>query len=357
MKFADFTKFGSPTDWLVAAIVAAAVYFVLFFIRYGLERYFAALARRKGQEKRDSAGYAIVGRSMSFVFLVAAVYAGYYLLDFPQKVNAVVNKIALITVLFQLGLWGSAAVRHWMSRRTREKMEEDPSRASAMGILSLLLKTAVWALILLLILDNLGVDITAFVAGLGVGGIAIALAAQNILSDLFAFVSIVLDKPFEVGDFINVGDDYLGTVEKIGVKTSRLRSLSGEQIIFPNGDLLNSRVRNYKRMEERRILFTFGVVYSTPYEKLAAIPGMVREIIENTQGTRFDRAHFAKYGDFSLDFEVVYYVLSPAYNIYKDKQQEINLAIFKRFEEEGIEFAFPTRTIYLARSPQPAGHA
>ncbi len=350
MKVPDFIVVG---ELLLAAAVALGVFFALLLIRYGLENYFAAQARRKGKEKTDSAGYVIVRRSAPFVFLIVALYAGYYLLEFPEKVDAVVNKAALVVVLFQFGLWGSAAVRYWIARRTREKLQEDPSRASAMGILSFLLKLLVWGLVLLLILDNLGVNITTFVAGLGVGGIAIALAAQNILSDLFASVSIALDKPFEVGDFIIVGD-YLGTVEKIGVKTCRLRSLGGEQIIFPNGDLLNSRVRNYKRMEERRIRFIFGVVYSTPYEKLAEIPTIVRELIDNVEDTRFDRAHFAKYGDFSLDFEVVYYVLRPDYSIYMDKQQEINLAIFKRFEDEGIEFAFPTRTIHLERGSKGA---
>jgi len=356
MKLTDFTRFGSPLDWLIAAVVTVVVYFLLLSVRYGLEKYFSAAARRKGKDDGDSVGYAIVRRSVSFVFVVVAAYAGYYLLDFPQKIDAIVNKTALSIVLFQFGLWGSAAVRHWTAHRTRRTLEKDPSRVSAMGIISFVLKASVWLLVLLLILDNLGVNITAFVAGLGVGGIAIALAVQNILGDLLASVSIALDKPFEVGDFIIV-EDFMGTVEEIGVKTCRLRSLGGEQIIFPNGDLLNSRIRNYKRMQQRRVRFSFGVVYNTPYEKLAAIPGIVREIIENTEGARFERAHFAKYGDFSLDFEVVYYVLSPDYNIFMDKQQEINLALFKRFEEEGIEFAFPTRTVYLAREAQKTENA
>jgi small-conductance mechanosensitive channel len=207
-------------------------------------------------------------------------------------------------------------------------------------------RLAVWSLVLLLALDNLGFNITALLAGMGIGGIAVALAAQNILGDLFASLSIVLDKPFVVGDFIVVGEQ-LGTVEYIGLKTTRIRSLGGEQIVFSNTDLLGSRIRNYKRMQERRVVFGFGVVYQTPHEKLQTIPGMVREIIGKLDRARFDRAHFKEYGDSSLNFEVVYYVLSADYNVYMDIQQAINLELFRRFQEDGIDFAYPTRTLYV----------
>ncbi len=182
------------------------------------------------------------------------------------------------------------------------------------------------------------------------GGIAIALATQSILSDLFASLSILLDRPFEVGHFIIVGD-HLGSVEKIGLKTTRIRSLSGELIIFGNNDLLQSRIRNFTHFQERRVVFKFGVLYGTPAEKLKKIPGMVREIIEKTDNTRFDRAHFMAFGDYSLLFEIVYYVLSPDYTEYMNIQEKINFAILERFEEEGIQFAFPTRTVHIAGQP------
>jgi small-conductance mechanosensitive channel len=210
--------------------------------------------------------------------------------------------------------------------------------------------------VLLLALDNLGVDITALVAGLGVGGIAVALAVQNVLGDLFASLSITLDRPFVLGDFIIVGD-YLGNVERIGVKSTRLRSLGGEQIIVSNADLLNSRVRNYGRMDERRVLFTLGVTYETPRKKLERIPAMVREIIEHQQHARFDRCHFAKYGDFALGFEAVYYVLSPDYNLYMDIQQAINFAIHAAFEDAQIEFAYPTQKLWMAQVAQTSANA
>jgi small-conductance mechanosensitive channel len=180
----------------------------------------------------------------------------------------------------------------------------------------------------------------------------VALAAQNILGDLFASASIVLDKPFVMGDFVIV-DDHLGTVERIGLKTTRIRSLSGEQLVFSNNDLLQSRIRNFKRMYERRVVFSIGVTYQTPHDKLAEIPALLRAAVEAREQVRFDRAHFKEYGDFSLNFEIVYYVLSPDFNIYMDIQQAINLEIHREFERRDIEFAYPTQTIFVERAGTP----
>jgi small-conductance mechanosensitive channel len=216
-----------------------------------------------------------------------------------------------------------------------------------MDLVGFVMRLVVWTAVLLVLLDNLGVDITALVAGLGVGGIAVALAAQNILGDLFASLSIVLDKPFVVGDFIAIGE-FLGSVEHVGLKTTRLRSLSGEQVVFSNADLLGSRVRNYGRMFERRVLFSLGVTYQTPPDKMRRIPVMIREIVESQDRVRFDRAHFQGFGDFALLFEVVYYVLSREYNVHMDIQQSINMTLLERFAAEGIEFAYPTQTVFVS---------
>jgi small-conductance mechanosensitive channel len=190
------------------------------------------------------------------------------------------------------------------------------------------------------------VKITTLVASLGIGGIAVAMALQNILGDIFASLSILLDKPFVVGDFIIV-ETHMGTVEYIGLKTTRIRSLSGEQLVFSNSDLLKSRIRNYKRMAERRVVFSIGVVYQTDHDTLKKIPDLIRKIIEDQDQVRFDRSHFQGYGEFSLNFETVYYVLSPDYNRYMDVQQAINLAIFRQFETLNIGFAYPTQTVFL----------
>ena len=197
-------------------------------------------------------------------------------------------------------------------------------------------------------MDNLGFKISTVIAGLGIGGVAVGLASQAILKDLFSYFSIIFDRPFEVGDFIIIGE-YLGSVEHIGAKTTRIRSLSGEQLIFSNTDLTDSRVRNYKRMEKRRVLFRLGVVYQTSLKQLKEIPGIIETVIKNVNDTIFDRAHFLSYGDFSLVFEIVYYVIGADYNKYMDIQQQINFAIKEEFERKGIEFAYPTQTLFVQK--------
>ncbi|UCH11884.1 MAG: mechanosensitive ion channel family protein [Candidatus Omnitrophota bacterium] len=218
---------------------------------------------------------------------------------------------------------------------------------SLKGILRIT-KLIVWGLAIVFFLDNLGFKISAVIAGLGIGGVAVALAAQAILGDLFSYFAIIFDRPFEIGDFIIIGE-YLGTIEHIGIKTTRVRSLGGEQLVFSNKDLTNSRLRNYKRMGKRRVVFKLGVTYQTPLEKLKVMPEIIENVIKNVKDTTFDRAHFASYGDFNLVFEVVYYVMSRDYNKYMDIQQEINFAIKKEFEARDIEFAYPTQTLYVAK--------
>lgn len=224
--------------------------------------------------------------------------------------------------------------------------EKEMLTKSAAETMSKIAKGILWAFGILLLLSNLGVNVSSLLAGLGIGGIAVALALQNILSDLFSSFSIYFDKPFVVGDFIVVGDKK-GVVKKIGIKTTRIQSLQGEEIIISNRELTTATVQNFKRMQERRASFTFGVLYKTPQEKLKKIPDMVREIIESMEMTRFDRAHFKAFGDSSLDFEVVYYVKTPDYGKYMDINQEIHLAINERFAKENISMAYPTRTVYL----------
>jgi small-conductance mechanosensitive channel len=225
----------------------------------------------------------------------------------------------------------------WQGQRT--------SLLASQGILTLL-KVIIWGLGIIFLLDNLGFKVSAIIAGLGIGGIAAALAAQAILGDLFNYFVILLDRPFEVGDFIVVGD-CMGTVEYTGIKTTRIRSLDGEELIFPNTDLTNARLRNYKRMERRRAAFKIGITYQTKLPQLKEIPDFIANIVRNLKDVELDRVHFASYGDFSIVFEVVYYVLSRDYKKYMDIQQEINLAIKEEFEKRGIEFAYPTHMVYV----------
>ncbi|MBU8920729.1 MAG: mechanosensitive ion channel family protein [Bacteroidales bacterium] len=250
--------------------------------------------------------------------------------------------LTIFGIRFLLSLVTYALNLYW----TRKDTEESKKKAIR-GILTVI-KFAVWVIAVVILLDNLGVQVSGLIAGLGIGGIAIALAAQAVLGDLFSYFTIFFDKPFEIGDYIIIGD-FRGTVEHIGIKTSRIRSLSGEEIIISNTDLTSSRVRNYKRMERRRILFKLGLVYDTTAEQLEEATSLIKEIIASVENAEFDRSHFYQYGDFSLDIETVYYVLTREYIVYMNTQQDINLRIKREFEKRGLEFAYPTQTVIVEK--------
>lgn len=333
--------------WLLAAAIATVVFLVLLMFRVLLAAQLKRLSGRAGSDVWPVL-QATVQRTKWLFLLIVALFTGLLAVEMPDNIRHVVQSVTVIALLLQLGLWLGMALHVSVDRYHKRKMVEDPSEVTTLSLLKFFGRIVIWSLVALLILDNIGVNITTLIAGLGVGGIAVALALQTVLGDLFASLSIVLDKPFEVGDFLIVGD-LMGTVEYVGLKTTRLRSLSGEQLVFSNSDLLNSRIRNYGRMYERRVVFKIGVTYQTPREKLIKIPVIIREAVERQDKTRFDRSHFFEYGDFSLNYESVYYVLGPDYNEYMDIQQAINLYVHEQFENEGIEFAYPTQTLYLNR--------
>ena len=243
-----------------------------------------------------------------------------------------------------------AIINYTLDSYLRKKSLDSSTRHSFAGITTII-KVILWGIGIAFLLDNLGFEISAVIAGLGIGGIAVALAAQTILGDLFSYFVIFFDRPFELGDFIIVGE-YMGSIEYIGIKTTRVRSLGGEQLVFSNTDLTNSRIRNYKRMAKRRVVFTLGVVYETTLDQVKEIPGIIKNAIEDVGDTVFDRTHFASYGDFSLNYEIVYYVMSSDYNKYMDIQQEINITIKEEFEKRGIEFAYPTQTLIVEKSQE-----
>ncbi|RKY40038.1 MAG: mechanosensitive ion channel family protein [Candidatus Omnitrophota bacterium] len=287
----------------------------------------------------------VLGKTVLPLLYFGAFYLSFNLLQLSPLFKKIMNVLGVALITFfvarlSVEILSYAFKIYWIKQGKKEALER-----SLKGILRIT-KILIWGLAIVFFLDNLGFKVSTVLAGLGIGGVAVALAAQAILKDLFSYFSIIFDRPFEVGDFIII-DDFLGTVEYIGVKTTRVRSLGGEQLVFSNTDLTDSRVRNYKRMEKRRVVFQFGVTYGTSVEKLKEIPKIVEEIIKSIKDTVFDRAHFSSYGDFSLVFEVVYYVLSSNYNKYMDTQQEINLKLKEEFEKQKIEFAFPTQTLYI----------
>lgn len=345
-SFLDNTFYHNTVlQWIIAAGIAIGFYLIVKLIQIVVLGRLKKLTERTGTNVDDI----IIGtfsKTYSFlVILIGLAIAAFYL-QLPAKVMSVVHVVVTIVIALQVALWLNALIGAYLGYLHKRRKEQDPASVSVFGVLSFFARVVLWSIILLIALDNLGIDITTLIAGLGIGGIAIALAAQNILKDVFNSVVILIDKPFEVGDFIIVGD-MLGTVEKIGIKTTRVRSLFGEQLVFTNSDLIDARIKNYKRMAERRITFQIGVIYQTTADQLEKIPGMIKEIIQSIDKTRFDRSHFKGYGDSSLDFETVYYVLTGDYNIYMDIQQEINLKLFRKFGQEGIEFAYPTRTLFI----------
>jgi small-conductance mechanosensitive channel len=347
----DKSIFGnSLPNWFVAFLLTISTYLLVRSILPRLARRLQLIAERTSTSL-DNRLVEVIDRTSRLFTAVLAVFIGSLVLSLPVKLEQGIGVALMLAVVLQVAVWTSFLARQLLEFYFRPKSDDDPGSLTALGLLTFLARVLIWSAALLVILDNLGINITTLIAGLGVGGIAVALAVQNILGDLFASLSIVLDKPFKVGDFVIVGD-FLGSVERIGIKTTRIRSLWGEQLIFSNSDLLASRIKNYKQMKERRVCFKIGVVYSSAYEHVEQIPKMVKQIIEDQEQTRFDRAHFSLFGDFSLIFEIVYYVLGADYNLYMDIQQAINLRILKAFRENNIEFAFPTQTLHIeAKSP------
>jgi MscS family membrane protein len=336
-------------DWVLAGISVSGLFSILVFVRNFL---ISALQRYLERRQNVLIGefFAGVRQTRTIFLFMVSVFASTLLLHLDPTLSGIIRKLTIVALLFQVSTWVSYFLRVWVFDYLGKKTKRDQTSLGVLSIFNSLSQVAVWSLALLLALQSFGVDITALAAGLGIGGVAVALSLQRILGDLLSSLSIAFDKPFVAGDFI-IFDQLMGTVEHIGIKTTRIRSLDGEQIICGNSDLLNTRIRNFKRMRERRVAFQIGLVYHTPYEKLVKVPGLLRSTVENQANVRFDRAHFKAYGEFSLLFEVVYYVLSADYNDYMNVQQAINLTIFESFQKEGLQFALPVRSLYVQGLP------
>lgn len=342
------------STWIVAAAIATAVALALYGSRYFIKCRLSKLAERT-ETKIDDILLEVLGSTYSVFILLAALFVGSLSLDLPERAALIVSRLAVAALLFQAALWGDAGIRAWRNHlQDKHSLLANHAGVTSVGTLFFMARMVLWVVVALMVLDNMGVNITTLVASLGVGGIAVALAVQNVLGDLFASLSIVLDKPFVIGDSITVGDTS-GTVEYIGVKTTRLRAVTGEQIVFSNAEMLKSVIHNQQRMVKRRAAFVISVTYDTTEEQLRAIPGMVKDIIEAEPCATFDRAHLSRFGASSLDFDVVYHVTKAEYAVFMDTQQSIFLKLFGQFAEQGIAFAYPTSVVKLeggaAREP------
>lgn len=341
-RWAGWVWAGHPLhEWIQAAAVTLILLLILGVVKRVIGARLTRLAPQTRTEVDDFLA-AILDRTRWLLVALPVLYLGSLALDLSAKEDRVVRSAAVLALLVQLALWALVAFDFWLARYRRRR--DDAASATMISAFSYLGKVVLWSVVFLLALDNLGIDVTALLTGLGVGGIAVALAVQRILGDVLASLSIVMDKPFVVGEAITVGD-FTGTVERIGLKTTHLRSVGGEQVILPNGDLLQSRIRNWARMTERRVVLAFTLDPSSSSGVAAEVPAAVRSFIEAQTEVRFDRAHFKGFGGLGLDFEAVYWILTPDYGAFMDRQQAVGLALLGWLEERGVTLASSARVL------------
>jgi small-conductance mechanosensitive channel len=331
------------------AILTFVVVRTLFWVLQTVLLKYAQSLADKTNNKFDDVLIEAFSEVRTWVYSFIALYISFKFFTLPTTLDHVVSGLFYFSVVWQVIEILTKLLDHFattlLKNREDEEGEIDLGAATASHFIALIVRAVLWLLGLVFVLSNLGIQVTSLLTGMGIGGVAIAFALQGVLGDLFASFSIYFDKPFRVGDFITIGTDS-GTVEKIGIKTTRIRTLQGEELVVSNTELTTTRVQNFKKMQERRIVTQFGITYDTPQDRIKRIPEVVSQIFEQLSGVRLDRAHFATFGDSALIYEVVYYVESAVYNDYMNLQQEFNFKLLEQFAELGISFAYPTQTIY-----------
>ncbi len=341
----NFSIYGNSILFWLIALGLATLSYILLRIVIALANQHLQKTVAKTTTSVDDVLWVVVKNTKSLFLLFLSIYIGSKFLQLPPKVDQTINVVMVITFWLQVGFWAAAAVKYWFMDRNVENA--DGRQKTNLSIINTIAKIFIWSIILILVLDSIpSIQITALIASLGIGGIAVGLAVQNILEDLFSSVTIALDKPFMIGDFISVGD-FSGSVVHIGLKSTRLRSLSGEQLVFSNSDLLNSRIQNYKRMDRRRVAIKVGTTYQTTPDQLRLIPEMIKKIIMSQDAITFERANLTNFGDFSIDFDFSYYVESADLQFHLDTQEQILIRLYEAFAENKIEFAYPTQTVFV----------
>ncbi|PKP58074.1 MAG: mechanosensitive ion channel protein MscS [Candidatus Altiarchaeales archaeon HGW-Altiarchaeales-1] len=337
-------------EYIVALVIFVLAIGILKIFKYWVIRKLKKLSYKTKTDLDDFVINSIDKVGWPFYVLLSLYFAMMFI-KIPEHIGTFMYYFILLSIIYYAVRILQDVIDYithkTIQRRREEKGEED---TSVIELLSRILKFSLWLIAALLILSNF-YDISVLIAGLGIGGLAIAIALQSVLADIFASFSIYFDKPFKRGDFIIVGND-MGVVKHTGIKTTRLESLWGQEIVISNQELTSSRINNYKKMEKRRIVFKCGVIYETSTEKLKMILKIIKDIFDKIELADLNRVHFKEFGDFSLNFEIVYYVNSSDYNKYMDIQQDINFAIRERFEKEGIEFAYPTQMVFIKKDEQ-----
>lgn len=326
-----------PRQFVIAIAITTSLLFLIGLVR--------AVAKRRLRDARltetdvDDFLLDVAHRTKLLLLLLPAVFLGARVLELPEDLRRGLRIGASLSFIAQTALWVTGVVDFWLSRYRRTRAGSDPASAMTVNLFRGAATVTVWLIAVTVALANLDVEVTPLIASLGIGGVAVALALQNILGDLFASLSIVIDKPFILGDSIAV-DDHQGTVEHIGLKTTRVRSVAGEQLVFSNGDLLKSRIRNFKRMTERRSFTKLTVAHTTTPEALARIPDLFRAAVEKQKDARFDRAHLTGLAETGFIFELVYFVATTAETPFLDLQQRVYLDLLRALTAEGIELAY-----------------
>jgi len=334
------------SDHAIEILFAVAAGFILYL---GMVTIKGLLSRLHNPENSEQSVISLIGRTFSrtthLFMLVTAIRIVVGYIDPPALVFTTVNFVFTVVAAVQAAIWAREFILGLVERRASEDGESE-TLVNAMGLIRVIVTFALFAIATIMVLDNLGVNVTGLVAGLGVGGIAIGLAAQGIFSDLFAALSIIFDKPFRQGETIHY-DGTVATVEHIGLKSTRLRSVEGEAKIISNANLLEKEITNYQDIAVRRFSMPVGVIYQTPPEKALRIPDILREAIESA-GAEFQRAGFSGFGDSSLDFEVFFFIHGSDLTEAVAIRHNVGMAILARFAEEGLEFAYPTQTTFTA---------
>lgn len=346
LDFWQYSFLGNEIKGYAIAIAAFIAFIFIFKLFQALIIHHLKKLAKTTKTDIDDTLISIVQSLRPPFYLFLAFYLALYFITLSPLLQKAIHIVLIAWVTYQVIIGVQILIDYAVKRAS--KKEEDKGSQAAMTLIGKIAKGILWVIGILLILSNLGVNVTSLIAGLGIGGVAVALALQNILSDLFSSFAIYFDKPFVSGDFIVAGN-HKGVVEKIGIKTTRIRAPQGEEIIISNQELTSARVQNFKRMKERRITFSFGVVYEISSEKLEKIPDTVKKIINSVDSTRFDRCHFTEFGDFALIFEAIYYVTTPEYVTFRNVHQEILYKIKRTFENSKIVMAYPTQTIYIEK--------
>lgn len=343
-KILNYQIYGnSGQEYLIALAVFLGALIILKIIKETSVARLTSLAK-KTKNDIDDMIISVFSKIKPPFFFILSIYLGIQFLTLPKNIVEIIRVLFLVVLVYEM-VNAIQKVVEYVALKALKKEEDDQAAKSTIKTLSIVIKITLWSLGVILILGNLGVDVTSLIAGLGIGGIAIALALQNILGDVFSSFSILIDKPFQVGDLIKIDTD-MGVVEKIGIKTTRLRTLEGQLLIVANRELTTARVQNFKQLEKRRALFTLGVTYETEQDKLKQIPSIIKKIVENEENTEFDRCHFVNFGDFSLNFETSLYVGTKDYIEFRNIVERVNFAILEAFNAKGIEFAYPTSLEY-----------